>query len=281
MIFRAFKNIMQLAAPHIIPKSLRGVIVVICTILLLASCANEKINSVNDVSSSPASASTRIVIPKDPKPTAATTITRSLSTPKELSQRWLKGIPCKPPCWEGITPGVTSAKEAERILKENPIFENITISRLNPAAPFGQIFWNWTGDGYGGGASFDAQSPLQTVLTIGAAYPGFRLADVIQFYGQPTHVAAQAKRNPHGDGIVYSIEFVFAEKGFSLFTSGSRQPNLTEDVWLLGPFFFRSSLDAFSVARSVPSDEIIEWQGFKDFAYYCRDSEGGEVCKEK
>lgn len=281
MIFKAFKNTVRLAALHIIAKPWQGVVFFVCTISFLASCANGNTNSMNTDSSSPASASTRIVITRTANPTATTALSRPLTTPQELSQRWLKGIPCKPPCWEGITPGATSATEAERILKANPIFENVTISRLNPSSPFGYIFWNWAGDGPGGGASFDAKSPSQTVLTIGAAYPGFRLADVIQFYGQPTHVAAQAKRNPHGDGIVYSIEFIFAEKGFSLSTSGSRQPNLTQDMWLPGLLFFGSSLDAFSAARSIPSGEIIEWQGFTDFEYYCRDSEGGGVCKEK
>lgn len=39
----------------------------------------------------------------------------------------LTGIPCAPPCWQGITPHVTSETEALNILHTNPITKNATL----------------------------------------------------------------------------------------------------------------------------------------------------------
>lgn len=55
-----------------------------------------------------------------PSPTEMSSLTES-ALPEDWSYRWLKGIPCRPPCWEGITPGQTTAREAEEILRQSPI----------------------------------------------------------------------------------------------------------------------------------------------------------------
>ena len=45
----------------------------------------------------------------------------------QLRERWLSGIPCALPCWEGVTPGRTSAGEAAQILNANPLFSAVAI----------------------------------------------------------------------------------------------------------------------------------------------------------
>src|SRR5947209_4744604 len=57
---------------------------------------------------------------------SASTITPTIGAtkpapPPDWQYRWLKGIPCKPPCFEGITPGKTTAEEAVKLLQQNPM----------------------------------------------------------------------------------------------------------------------------------------------------------------
>src|SRR5690349_8873700 len=49
------------------------------------------------------------------------------SVPAEVARHWLAGIPCAPPCWEGITPGQTTLPEALRILKANPAIDPTSV----------------------------------------------------------------------------------------------------------------------------------------------------------
>src|SRR5688572_2209141 len=39
----------------------------------------------------------------------------------DLLTHWIDGIPCEPPCWQGITPGQTTAFQAVEILRSNAI----------------------------------------------------------------------------------------------------------------------------------------------------------------
>ena len=41
---------------------------------------------------------------------------------------WIKGLPCKPPCWYGITPGQTTETDAINILKSLPFVNTSSIT---------------------------------------------------------------------------------------------------------------------------------------------------------
>src|SRR5262245_17799626 len=45
--------------------------------------------------------------------------------------RWLLGVPCRAPCWEGVTPGKTIAEEAVTIFRQSPILKNVQISAFD------------------------------------------------------------------------------------------------------------------------------------------------------
>jgi DNA-binding beta-propeller fold protein YncE len=85
-----------------------------------------------------------------------------------LSTRWLRGEPCAAPCWEGITPGVTTVGEALDLLKRSPLIdpESVFVAELTSnAAPFVEHYlsWRWIGNDYAGGqATFSAVLPLPT-----------------------------------------------------------------------------------------------------------------------
>ena len=80
------------------------------------------------------------------------------SPPKDWTSRWLRGIPCQPPCWEGITPGKTTADEATGLLQKSSLIANVSIT-TSLMAPYDKlIIWNWADNSKGGSTLAHAQT---------------------------------------------------------------------------------------------------------------------------
>jgi hypothetical protein len=139
-------------------------------------------------------------------------ISPTLSPPSDdWPSRWLRGIPCRPPCWEGITPGQTTSAEAADILQQSPIVTDIEIASVPLYPETGLIQWEWVSTGEdGGGALFDSQTPSSPIYLIYPDLPmWFTFDDVIRAYGEPTHVVARAVHGPDIDsGISYQLTVI-------------------------------------------------------------------------
>ena len=196
----------------------------------------------------------------------------------EWAGRWLKGIPCRLPCWEGIIPGRTSATEAVDLLAKNPLVGTVhtTANRLFPDRE--EVNWTWVDGSEGGRAIFDAQTVSQTIYAIQPVLPtSFKLQDVIAAYGNPSHVIAAASRSPDfGGPISYDLSIIYLPLGLRLHTSSSGEPTTLnadtkfEDVTFSEPD--RKELTA-------PQKFLVPWVGIKSFDFYCRDEENGNACR--
>src|SRR5262245_57752922 len=60
----------------------------------------------------------------------------------EMQRGWLRDTPCQAPCWEGITPGQTSVKEAVEILNRHPFTTDPRFGSL-PSDEEGTLVWLW------------------------------------------------------------------------------------------------------------------------------------------
>lgn len=192
--------------------------------------------------------------------------------------RWLQGTPCKPPCWEGVTPGVTTPEDAVQILSKSPIIDQVNISTQESQPSLGFVRWTWKNGAMGGSARFYPNSESSKIESIAPAFSGFRLNQIIETYGEPTHVIAQAKKPPEGKEEIYLLAFVYLNRGFAIWTAGvyPDPPMLESDMWLPGLKFFASNTAAVSNAMNVPRESIIPWKGFREYFYYCRDPNGNE-----
>jgi hypothetical protein len=201
--------------------------------------------------------------------------------PANWASRWLEGVPCSPPCWEGITPGETPASKALEILQRNPIVASakITTSPLFPNE--GNVDWTWKDGGTGGSASFNAQASPQTIDSISVAFPSrFRLSDVMKAYGDPSHIIATAGYNPDiGSGTSAGLVTAYRSHGFAV----TADPVLSPDTPLYVIVFFppsESGMDAaFRVAADHP-DFVVPWQGFRGFEFYCRTDLKSKACQD-
>jgi hypothetical protein len=198
-------------------------------------------------------------------------------------ENWLKGNPCRPPCWEQITPGKTSASEAVKILERIPYImsDSITTSVSSLVPEIGDISWEWSDSQEPAGISFDSNIAQQTVRRIGLIFKQpFLLKDVIETYGQPTHVAASAGYNEAG-GITTAVQIIFASQGFWVNTTAPR--DIRPDLWLNYVQLFSPGIGNFAQFfpdyKSNP-DLIVPWQGYQSFEFYCRDEYKGNACRE-
>jgi hypothetical protein len=192
--------------------------------------------------------------------------------PSGYAKRWIAGEPCALPCWEGVTPGRTTVADAIKILNQNPgIIAGSVITGTSP----GFLTWKWVGSERGGEARYDpnAQPPTITFITpyyemFPGSAPSFTLEEVIQRYGEPSHVIAQAFYGPHADGPFYTLTIIYAQQGVSFERSGSNQtkPILSQSMRLDSVSFHPLPFD--------PGPYSDVWQGFTSFDAYCREAPG-------
>jgi hypothetical protein len=202
-------------------------------------------------------------------------------SPSDWTWQWLKGIPCHLPCWEGITPGQTTVSETLTLLENSPFITRarIQVSKLMPDD--GYVFWDWVNGRSGGGAKFHAQTSDKVVYAIA---PNFservHLQQVIDAFGEPTYVHAQAERNPD-DTVSYVLRIVYRNQGILLQQAGVQKLDLRPDMTFEKIVFFEPTeqtlKDELGGAAAHP-EWLLPWQGIKDFDFYCRDSENGKLC---
>ncbi len=253
---------------------LRGYVIVVLALLVLidlAACISQ---------AGPPGIATPIT------PTPSPTTLSTLPPPQDWPTRWLQGIPCRPPCWEGITPGQTTAAEAVEILNRSPFVATVETT-TDPWWPeVGVIEWTWVSTGgKGGGARFHSQTLSNTIYAIYPfyLYTSFRLGDVIQAYGEPSHIIALLYHDYHDDSIVYyDLRILYLSWGFMLSDDDGHKgikPALSADTRLERVSFFVPGEEGLLAALEWAEypEWLIPWQGMKDFDSYCRD-EAGNPC---
>jgi hypothetical protein len=216
----------------------------------------------------------------------ATLTTRMTATPSAAARdalaRWLTGVPCRPPCWEGITPGQTTADEAVKLLQHNPSIATAEQVILPAVKDYGKVIWTWREGDTGGSASFHpGQAPLTIYETdVGFSQP-LQLREVIQAYGDPSHVIATAGYNPdHGSGRSRNAVIVYRTQGFAL----TIDPDIRADTLVHVVKFFPATSEGltntFPEVAEYP-DLLVAWQGVQDFAFYCRTPPQSNACPDR
>jgi hypothetical protein len=207
-----------------------------------------------------------------------------------LERNWLKGIPCAPPCWENITPGKTTLTETLAVLKQNPAIKPESVS-LDPS----YLTWDWLGGTGGGQIYFEDSQDIQIVTDIWPGFLGtpngqnlFTLGEIIDAFGEPSHIHARGFMGLHGDGPFYTLSVYYEDRGIILDHRGlyRSKPSLNRDIELglegfstqpIGPL-----LPTFAAHRDDPGTGPKPWQGFKSFDFYCGNTsigaEAGSKC---
>jgi hypothetical protein len=193
-------------------------------------------------------------------------------------REWLAGTPCKAPCWQEITPGSTTIIEAEALLRQySKVGEYETICTSDKQCNLSWANWRDAYNDAGGGDIISNQDSI--VTSIGLAFPhySFTLADVIQRYGEPTHVLASASHSVERiNEINYRLSIFFQDAGIELGSSGrstSARPTIQADTLFHVVSFFEPGgnvvVERVSQRNPKQVPYILEWKGYADFSEYC------------
>jgi len=197
----------------------------------------------------------------------------------DLRERWLHGIPCSPPCWEGIVPGKTTPEEARTLLEKVPLVSRVRLGQVAGLENGGYVEWDWANDSLGGEARFDPRATPPVINRINSAIPTtYTLGEIMEYYGEPSAIIAVAGHEPDVGGPLFTrLQILFESHGFYLPVEVV-PTQITVDTKTLSPIFFDSNR-AIEDVLNTPATFITKWSGFNTFKFYCKDIELGKACE--
>ena len=198
------------------------------------------------------------------------TITVSNTQDTNWVYDWLNDKPCTIPCWEGITPGITSYSEAMKIIEKLPFTTKIEDD--TPTTP--RIRWKWLGfeDVFSSASIFyDDSNAQKKIITINLSFPeGFKVKAVLTKYGEPDYVWNE-KSTIDGKSTTYSTALIYLNKGFTI-TYQTNKASVFNDDTLFTDILFTTpgSLEEYQKKIHYPYSlaSLPRWQGYKDFNFY-------------
>jgi hypothetical protein len=203
--------------------------------------------------------------------TLSPTIKNSVITPQIASSQdweyhWLADIPCKAPCWEGITPGKTKVEEAKKILLKLPFV--IKISESSTATE-----WEWVGFEQSLARIRYSNSSTNSIVTgIDLPFPKtFRLKDIIQVYGNPSYAWTTIDIREDGTIFNYGTYILFKDYGLLLSNGVKSVPTLDGNTLFYGvSLLIPGNPEEIAKQTTIFNPSVaFTWQGYKDFKFYC------------
>ncbi|HNT78134.1 MAG TPA: hypothetical protein PKH77_24235 [Anaerolineae bacterium] len=195
----------------------------------------------------------------------------------EWVQEWLTGQPaCRLPCFQGVTPGETSAKEAAETWRANPAFTEVTIKESPlPIDKTGHVRFtrSITRDGSGatwGNALFDRTTEEQIVYMIRLGFPEIRLGDLIEICGEPSHVMAYGAPPDELDGpYTWELDIIWLPSGLAMRMGGETEPQIAADLEFGRAVIFPPTLEGYGRATSpFYASYARPWHGYDKFDAY-------------
>jgi hypothetical protein len=164
------------------------------------------------------------------------------------------------------------------MLRETPSITVLDVVSGNwPAVYEQEIYWDSSGSA-GGVVRSDGNPAVVTNISVGQD-GSLTLQDVIDAYGQPSHVVARASPCVDQKCVVYRLVVLYLRHGFALsLDERMSKPELSPDWNDLSVWFFEPTLHGFAVAWGNPAvaDAVTPWRGMLGFDAYCT----GEACNE-
>ena len=190
----------------------------------------------------------------------------------QLQHRWLSGLPCRLPCWEGITPGTTSATEALNLLQNNPLILEVNMVYEKG---FGEINWRWKTDDNSGGRLFFRQEDQLVYAILPGIKSHITLGNVVQIYGEPDYAWVKEINHPNPGNVqtktpaAYSANIIWVSYGFAI------SPILTNRSDMLDQYrstvltvIFEPSKDSYLTFQGNSGDSMIDWHGYDNLIGY-------------
>lgn len=193
--------------------------------------------------------------------------------------RFLNGIGCRPPCWEGVTPGITNQEELTRTLAAMGRIKLGTTKFTGSSSLLGT----------GGFDLVEASNASRVIGSVGFEQPldgrvlaillktryTMELSEVIALLGEPTDVVINVFPPYSGKaqatyelGLFFGQASVFVEPRSSVTEKLDLNPKL--DIGAIS--FLNAGWDHDTALRSMRGQKtsVTPWRGYMPLADYCR-----------
>jgi len=169
---------------------------------------------------------------------------------------------CAPPCWNDITPGVTTMDEAWAIMQAEPSLSDLIYygGETNNAA----ISWSFSNpDGWG--SVYSSDTDYSTVYRIcfdsRVNYPPLSLKEVIEYWGEPDVLYL------HMIGMGYVANLYYPERGIDMNLFFIRDHWYTKRIEVLPD----NGIGLLCFSRPFPRDEDnsqwLDWEGYGTYKF--------------
>lgn len=203
-----------------------------------------------------------------------------------ISNNLLNSVPCEMPCWYGIVLGESSVGEAIDRIENSGFFGYISSYKINlrryskEGITFGwNIEANDDAEGYDSFLSQDAnllygESRDGLVDRINVTYPIHRLSELIEAFGQPSHVSASYSDVTERNLISWRADIIWMQKGllFTVSRLSDVPQDIATDLPLSRAVYFPPSLDGYRQAGFEDSGLRL-WDGYSSFYHYATEYE--------
>jgi len=186
------------------------------------------------------------------------------ATPESLSNwwnTWLREPACKPPCWQNITPGVTTIVRAKSILEKLP---NVKVTFTSNDG----IDWEFNKDQ--GGTLTASEDGVVTMIWLGSvSETKLLLKTIIASYDVPKYVKPYDCREE-----MCSTALIYPDLGMFLSVflenrgtnSEMFQVEIQPETVVNRVYFIEPGIKSFlNLYRLQESDTLIAWKGYDEY----------------
>lgn len=182
----------------------------------------------------------------------------------------LTGLPCVPPCWQGITPGVTTSDEALAIISNSPYIEMESIERHGTTTT-GGVTWHLRAPGRRIQPGLSWDSGIVDMIRMGLNFD-LTVQEVLNKFGNPVVVSVEEGGQP--EHWYWIIDLHYPNQGitFRAFTSefiNQVKPTTEVGVVLLFPIMDTEEMIKEieqTLISPLPSNYFSNWNGYGDVA---------------
>jgi hypothetical protein len=166
---------------------------------------------------------------------------------------------CIPPCWDNITPGKTSMKEAQRIVQSRNDIENF--KGPSPVYDnFISVSWKFKNSQTSGSIGFDVSGT--TVLGIGFQID-MQLNQIIEKIGFPDQVIPQGSLNPRQAG----LDLIYTRFNLALMALVEEKNGVIQ----ITPHLYIFQMDMSTTEghlqymQQFNQNQILKWHGYGEY----------------
>jgi len=175
---------------------------------------------------------------------------------------------CVLPCWQGITPGLTTISDALQALENSPLICKNSLQFDEPSSSSGRAFWNWKdsvaspGDDYPV-LKWEGGIVIRITLFLGT---NVSVEEIIAKFGVPEQVSASDLGLP--EAVEWGVTLYYPSTGFAaqiISLSGPDEEELNPSdvityIVLLAPSPIEEMIP--SLGRNIENTQIYDWKGY-------------------